>query len=71
MTRIWREGKERTWRERKERTVERKGKEKKYAKTLQSSPKLAYVRYMHVCVSVSQESKSRFIEGIEGIGWHY
>lgn len=63
------EGRERTWRERKERKRERKEKERKYAKTFQSSPKLAYIRYMYVYVSVFQESKSRYIEGIEGIGW--
>lgn len=40
------EGRERTWRER--RKEQGKGKERKYAKTFQSSPRLAYVRYMYV-----------------------
>lgn len=52
------EGKERTWRERKERTRERKGKERKYAKTLQSSPKLVYVRYMYVYVYLYFKSRN-------------
>lgn len=64
------EREERTWRERKERTRERKGKEKCQDFLVFST---AGVRQVHVCVcvSVSQESKSRYIEGIEGIGWHY
>lgn len=64
------EGKERTWRERKERTMEGRGKEK-----CQDFPVFsqAGVRQVHVCVcvSVSQESKLRDIEGIEGIEGHY
>lgn len=45
---------------------ERKGKMPRLSSLL---PRLAYIRYMYVCVcQVSQESKSRFIEGIEGIG---
>lgn len=70
------EGRERTWRERKERTRERKGKER-----CQDFPVFsqAGVHQVHVptCTlhigmcKVFQESKSRFIEGIEGIEWHY
>lgn len=42
----------------KERTRERKGKERKYAKSFQSSPKLAYVRYMYVYVYLYLKSRN-------------
>lgn len=68
------DGRERTWRERrKERKnngEQRKGKEICQDFLVFSQ---AGVRQVHVCVCVSvfQESKSRYIKGIEGIGWHY
>lgn len=65
MTRIWREGKEHGGKEGKNKGKERKGNMPRLSSLL---PRLAYIRYMYVCVSVFQESKSRFIEGIEGIG---
>lgn len=49
--------KEHGGKEGKERTRERKGKERKDAKTFQSSPKLAYVRYMYVYVYLYLKSR--------------
>lgn len=65
------EGKERTWRERKERTMEGRGKEKCQDFPVFSQAGVRQVHDVCVCVSVSQESESRFIEGIEGIEGHY
>lgn len=42
----------------KERKEQGRGKEKKYAKTFQSSPKLAYVRYMYVYVYLNFKSRN-------------
>lgn len=56
------EGRERTWRERRKGKKEQwRGEEKKYAKTLQSSPKLAYIRYMYVYVYLYFKSRNHDI----------